>query len=151
MTFKITDRAKREFEFYKASDLDMIGHDVGFETYPVAADGYSALECWWAKDTHGTVIPCREPEILKKVFRSKQSVNLQIKMWATDVADGMLLCQDELVEYLHGWPEWVFSAVMNQAAAIAIKTVGFVPRFARAEFVNGALWFPHMDRFDAAI
>jgi len=150
MKLKITSRAKAEFAFYRDTPLNMIGHVVGVD---VTADpnGYSALECWWAKDTHGKTLPCREPELLAKVIRSKQSVNLQVKLWAEDVADGMLLRQAELVEYVHNWPEWVLRAVMEQAGKITVETIGFVPRFACAEYLMGNLWFPEMDSFDASI
>lgn len=150
MKFKITDRAKAEFEFYRKTPLDMIGHEVGVEAV-ADSSGYTALECWWARDTHGETLPCREPELLAKVIRSKQSVNLQVKLWAEDVADGMLLRQAELVEYVHGWPSWVLRAVLEQAAKIATQIVGFAPRFARAEYLWDNLWLPEMDSFDASI
>ena len=150
MKLKITDRARAEFAFYRETPLDMIGHNVGVEITD-DPNGYSALECWWAKDTHGKTLPCREQKLLAKVIRSKQSVNLQIKLWAEDVADGMLLRQSELLEYVHGWPEWVFRATMEQAGKRATQIIGFAPRFARAEYLWGNLWLPEMDSFDAAI
>lgn len=128
----------------------MIGHVVSVDM-PNDPNGRSALECWWAKDTHGKTIPCREPEILSKVIRSKQSVNLQIKLWAEDMASGLLLRQAELVGYTHGWPEWTMRAVMEQAGKIATETIGYIPRFARPEYVLGNLWFPEMDIFDPMI
>jgi hypothetical protein len=128
MNLKITDRSKAEFEFYLTTTLDMIGRAVSGEMKAVA-DGYSALECWWAKDTHGKTLPCREPELLEKVFRSKKSINLQVKLWAEDLADGMLLQQSELRGYLVGWPAWVWTATIGQARKIAIQKVGFVPTF----------------------
>jgi hypothetical protein len=150
MKFNITNRARAEFQFYCDSRLDSIGHAVGGCDRP-DPNGYSALECWWAKDTHGKTLPCREPELLAKVIRSKQSINLQIKLWAEDVADGLLLRQAELVDYVHGWPEWVLRAVLEQAGKIATRTIGFAPRFARAEYLLGSLWLPEMDHFDASI
>lgn len=145
---KISARAKDEFEFYLHTDLDMIGHT---REVTHSADGQSALECWWLRDTHGKNAPCREPEVLAKAIRGKESINLQVKLWAEDIADGMLLRQRELLEYTRGWPEWIFRAVMNQAAKITMNTVGFVPRFARAEYLFGNVWPPELDRFDAAI
>lgn len=150
MNFKITDKAKSEFDFYQNSKLDMIGHSVGVESISVP-DGCSALECWWAKDTHGKILACREADLLSKVIRSKKSVNLQIKLWAEDMADGMILTQSELVEYVHGWPSWVMTAVIEQAGKIALEKIGFIPRFARAECLKENLWTPHMDRFDPEI
>lgn len=150
MRLKITDRAKADFAFYRDTPLGMVGVGIGCAT-TLAPSGFSAMECWFAKDTHGKTLPCREPELLDKVLRGKASVNLQVKLWAEDVADGMLLRQAELVEYVHGWPEWVLRAVMAQAGKIATRIVGFAPRFARAEYVMGNLWLPEMDIFDASI
>jgi hypothetical protein len=147
---KITERAKSEFEFYRDTPLDMIGHTVGVVAVG-AEGGYTAIESWWALDTHGEALPCLEPELLAKVIRSKKSVNLQVRMWAEDIADGMLLRQSELIEYAHGWPSWVLRAVMEQASRISEKAMGFVPRFARAEFLKGTLWLPEMDDFDPSI
>ena len=88
---------------------------------------------------------------LSRIDRLTIPSNLQVKMWAEDVADGMLLRQPELTEYVHGWPEWVFRAVMQQAGKIAFNRVGYVPRYARAEYLFGHLWFPEMDIFDPSI
>ncbi len=132
MKLKITKRARAEFEFYRTTQLDMIGVDVGVEIKS-APDGFTAIECWYARDTHGKHLPCKEPELLAKVTRSKQSVNLQVRLWAEDIADGMLLQKSELAGYLAGWPDWVFRAVMEQAAKISMESIGFVPGFARAD------------------
>lgn len=150
MRLTITDRAKADFAFYRDTPLDMVGVGIGCAT-AFAPSGVSAMECWFAKDAHGKTLPCREPELLDKVLRGKASVNLQVKLWAEDVANGKLLPQAELVEYVHGWPEWVLRAVMAQAGKIATRIVGFSPRFARAEYVMGNLWLPEMDSFDASI
>lgn len=146
MRFRITERAKQEFEFYLTSDLDMIGHHVAptTMTYP---QGYSALECWWAVDTHGVNLPCREPDLLNKAARSKKSVNLQVKLWAETMAEGLLF-QEELLDYTRGWPEWVFRSTVEQAGKLLLATTGFAPRFARVETVLGCVWLPHMDGFD---
>lgn len=150
MNREISDRTKAEFAFYRDTPLDMIGDGIGCAT-KLDPNGHSALECWWAKDTYGKEMACREPELLDKVKRGKASVNLQVKMWAETVADGMLLRQAELIEYVHGWPEWVLRAVLGQASKIAVESLGFAPRFARAEYLFGNLWLPEMDSFDPAI
>ena len=129
MRFAISQRARSEFEFYRDTPLDMIGHELAPTDDP---KGFSALECWWSLDTHGQELPCREPELLAKVLRGKQSVNLQVKLWAEDIADGMLLRQEELREYTLGWPAWVFSATLAQARKLLLERVGFVPGFAVA-------------------
>lgn len=163
---KVSDASRSDFDFFVRTDLDMIGAMVGIKDPRDDAKGYTALECWYQRDTHGEALPCREIELLQKAERGKASWNLQIKMWAEDVADGMLLRQSELVEYCHGLPAWIFEAVMAQAHLTALrKQVGdpkaqFVkgyekmklgPRFARAEYLWSNLWLPEMDCFDAAI
>jgi len=163
---KVSDDSRSDFDFFVQTDLDMIGAMVGVKDPRDDANGCAALECWYQRDTHGEVLPCREIELLQKAERGKASWNLQIKMWAEDVADGMLLRQSELVEYCHGLPAWIFEAVMAQAHLTALrKQVGdpkaqFVkgyekmklgPRFARAEYLWRNLWLPEMDCFDAVI
>jgi hypothetical protein len=147
---KISERAKKDFAFYRDSLLDMIGHDVGVDIIAVPG-GHTAIECWYAADTLGKLLECSEPELLAKVLRSKQSVNLQIKLWAEDIADGMLLTQRELSIYTYGWPDWIFKAVMQQAARLAKDKLGFMPRFTRIEHIHDNLLFPDMHDFDPII
>lgn len=89
-----------------------------------------------------------------------------IKMWAEDIADGMLLKQQELVEYCHNLPVWIFEAVMAQAHLISLRKqvgdpkaqfmrgyekTGLGPRYARTEYLWNNLWLPEMDHFDWVI
>lgn len=148
-TIKTSSKAVIEFNFYLNSPLDMIGHSIGaiFAFKEDLTNGYSALECWYAKDTHGIILPCKEIDILSKVERSKQSVNLQIKLWAEDIADGILLRQEELLNYTHNWPEWVFKAAIAQAGKLCLNNprIGYIPRFARIEYVYDNIWLPEND------
>lgn len=146
---KIPEPVIADFEFLRATPLDAIGATVGVD---LKSDprGFSALECWFQFDTHGKWAPCREIETLEKALRSKRTWNLQAKMWAEDIADAILY-QEELVEYCHGLPDWIFKAVMAQAGKIAKERVGFVPRFIRFERVMGQWWPPYLDDFDPAI
>lgn len=127
-----TRKALDDFAFFFGTDLDMIGVEPIGEPDP---NGYSALECWYAHDTYGQTLPCRDPELLAKVERSKKSWNLQIKIWAEDIADGTILKRDEFRYYCDrlNAPEWIFEATMNQAAKICRQKVGFVPSYARLE------------------
>lgn len=151
MSLKISPASVKDFEFFLSTHLDIIGEAVGGQEHESSGEGHSALECWWSKDTHGKELHCREPNKLSKAVRSKASWNLQIKLWAEDIADGMLLRQSELVDYCHGLPGWIFEATMRQAGKIVMERVGFVPRFARLERVHGQWWAPEMDWFDPGI
>lgn len=146
---KISPAARTEFEFLRICPLDMIGTQVGVHIIDNPS-GHTALECWVAQDTYGKTLPCRETAILAKVLRTKQSLNLQIKLWAEDIPQS-LLTQEELVSYTHGYPPWVFKATMAQASKLACQTIGFSPRFARAEYLWQHLWLPHMDAWDPSI
>lgn len=163
---KISESSRADFDFFVQTDLDMIGVAVGVKDPRDDANGFSALECWYQRDTHGRALPCREIKTLHKAERGKASWNLQIKMWAEDVAEGVLLHQAELVCYCHRLPSWIFEAVMSQAHLIALRRLvgdpkaqfakGYEklklgPRFARAEYLGKTLWLPEMDYFDAVI
>lgn len=143
-----TPQAVEDFTFLTNTELHWLGHDVS-PLPPPDPSGYSALECWFAFDTHGVKLPCREPELLARARRAKASWNAQIKEWAQDV--GLLLGQGELWEYCHNKPRWIFEATLRQAGKRLKSSTGFVPRFARMEFVRGQWWPPEMDRFDPGI
>lgn len=130
---KIPQSAIAEFEFYKNSNLDMIGNLVGVSDPRANPNGKTALECWFLRDTHGKTEPCREIEMLQKVERSKQSLNLQVKLWAEDIANpvGLLLTREELAGYCKKLPPWVFRATMQQAGKLLMDRIGFIPSFAK--------------------
>lgn len=138
-----SERARMDFEFFVATELDMVGHEIGVKN-ATDQNGYTALDCWYAKDTHGQILPCCEPELLAKAMRGKASWNLQVKLWAEDIADGMLLRQPELVDYCHSLPPWIFEATMQQGAKRAAASIGFVPTFARLVRVMEQWWPPEM-------
>lgn len=125
---KIPKSAQRDFKFLVEADLHGIGVGIGCET-PMDNNGVSAMEAWFMLDTYGKRVPCREPHELDAAISGKASWNLQIKEWATDLADGLLLKMGELSEYTQGCPPWVFKATVNQAQRIALQTVGFIPNF----------------------
>ena len=125
---KIKKRARADFEFLVRSDLNMIGAEIG-TVHTSDPDGHSALECWVAFDSRGVVLPCREPKILAKVRQSKASWNLQVKLWAEDLADGMLLTLAELRDYCAELPAWIFDATVAQARRLILSRIGFVPSF----------------------
>lgn len=136
-------RVVADFEFY-ATFPDMIGEAVGVAPAQSAPDGYSALVCFATRDSTGERLPCREQPLLDKVWRGKQSANLQVKMWAEGVADATLP-QAELITYCAGYPPWVVRAVLKQAEAVAMKAYGWAPRFARLVELNGHIVLPGED------
>jgi len=107
------------------------GHDL--PTYdPDGEDGQFSFLCL----ENGIKVPTREYELVKRVLEGKMSVNLQIKLWAEDLGNNLILMPDELKTYCVGYPEWVFKATMEQARSRIMKEVGFIPTFMRFEDVS---------------
>ena len=148
---KVTTKGRIDFNFFANTALDMIGVEVGASSVVYSQEGYSAEECFFAMDSRGETLPCREPELLKKAIRGKKSWNLQVKLWAEDLADGMLLQQRELLDYCESVPRWILDATFSQARKRLMATVGYTPRFATLVRFSGSVWFPDMDCFDWSI
>jgi len=147
---KISEKARQDFEFYKDTELKTLGVSLGCET-ELDINGHSALKCFVAKDTHGKILPCSEPEELDSTLKGKASWNLQIKQWATDISEGLMLTQNELHEYCSNLPKWVFPSVVKQAESLSIKSIGFSPRFSTYKTIFKQ-WVPvGMDSFDPVI
>ena len=74
----------------------------------------SALEAFAALDSCGKRVPCFEPDVLRNVLAGKARLNMQIKIWAESVADGLATVAEfkNAVDWL---PDWVWDAVRNQA------------------------------------
>ena len=78
-------------------------------------NGASAKESFFQYDTNGKILPTKEPEILHSILKAKGSVNLHIKMYAEDRANGTL-SNAELIDLCHYLlaPKWFYDAVENQ-------------------------------------
>ncbi len=79
------------------------------------ANGKTAKESFYIYDSKGIVIPTSEPEKLKRLLKTKGSINLHIKMYAEDRAKGYLpkvefdkICDE------YNPPTWFIHAVENQ-------------------------------------
>lgn len=122
---KISPRIKAEFDFLTSQSAPAIGNAADI---PFDPNGFSALHCWAAYDTYGQLLPCSEPSLFNKALQQKQAINLQVKMWAEGVHD-FTLHPTELLDYTRGWPDWVYKAVLQQAANLFRHSIGFVPSF----------------------
>lgn len=79
--------------------------------------GYSAVEAFAFKDSHGKNVPCREPDLLRDVLGAKGYLNMTIKMWAEGVAELLFVPREFQIDY--PWlPDWVWNAVTQQAIKI---------------------------------
>ena len=78
-------------------------------------NGKTAKECFYLYDSQGIIETTKEPDKLKTLYKTKGSVNLHIKMYAEDRAQGLLpkiefekICKEFNV------PDWFRNAVENQ-------------------------------------
>jgi hypothetical protein len=53
-------------------------------------DKYTAKEAFYLYDSQGKLVPTKEPELLLQIFKCKESINFNIRMWAEGRADGTL-------------------------------------------------------------
>ena len=77
--------------------------------------GVSGKEAFYKWDSSGKIIPTRHPNILHTLLKTKGSVNLHIKMYAEDRANGLFPLaefQDFCTKY--NCPIWFITAVENQ-------------------------------------
>lgn len=84
-----------------------------------SSQGVTAKEAFYLYDSQGIIKPTSEPDKLRTLLKTKGSVNLHIKMYAEDLAQGYLLMADfrELINEIKA-PMWFESAVINQMQKI---------------------------------
>ena len=106
---------ERDFKWYLA-----IRHDFSFDgRLPIKIvydkNGISGKEAFFLYDSQGKLCPTRHPLLLASLIRTKGSVNLHIKMYAEDRANGCLpsiLFKELCTAY--NVPEWFIMAVEQQ-------------------------------------
>lgn len=111
---KISRRTVENFRFY--GEWLLRQGPIGPAPFVVyAKDGVTAIEAFAALDNRGESLPCCQDADLKQALWGKASLNAQIKMWSEYVADRTFTVV-ELVDALDWLPDWVWTAVRNQAA-----------------------------------
>ena len=120
---KITNKIKREFNFLcdVGNGQDFLEDTIKSKRKP---KGVSALEAWAKLTTHGKIVDCCEPVEFDRARSGKIAINITIKMWAEDLAAG-LLTRQEVDEMTETAPQWVSKAAINQA----VKIIGFSPSY----------------------
>jgi len=112
---KYSQAFERDYTFYlqNLDSFDFAGKRVPMP--PADEHGLSAKRCFFVFDSTGELLPCREPELLRKLFICKASVNLNIRLWAQGLMQEVLSLA-ELEEMLaeHDAPRWLYNAVVAQ-------------------------------------
>lgn len=90
-------------------------------------------------DTHG--IPkdrtylCSDNDILDKILKGKENVNLQIQMWVeTTLEMPIVLMPDEVKTITKDYPPWVFKSYINRLSKEFLKKRGYIPQFVSSHF-----------------
>lgn len=119
---KYSTKFEKDYEWYLSIidiyTFDGVNSHVNKNGIPIIQydiNGKSAKECFYRYDSDGVIIKTNEPTQLEKLLRVKGSVNLHIKMFAEDRANGILpkVLFNEIVNEINA-PIWFIEAVENQ-------------------------------------
>lgn len=102
-TFKWLISVRNIFDF----DGRLPKHDIVYD--PNGINGY---DCFYQLDTHGKLYPTKHPEMVRRLVRTKGSVNLHIKLYKEGRQDGTLPAIDfaKIVKE-YNLPKWFIKAV----------------------------------------
>lgn len=82
--------------------------------------GVTAVKAFNAVDSMGINPPCCEPELLAQAWNGKAALNLQIKMWAGGILDGISALFELQSDY--EWlPDWVWESILGQTNGVSCK------------------------------
>lgn len=119
MNIKPTKRGIEAFNYYAQCQDEKTLTPVQFD-----AEGYSALECFYAKETYGKDLPCREPVLLTRALNGKSWHGVTVKNCAEDFVGRVFFTSD-----LKNYPTWIQKEILSLAKKIATEQLGFVPTF----------------------
>ena len=115
-----TTRGMRRFEYFAACNDARRLPEI-----PPVAGGYSASECFHAHETHGVMLPCKEPVMLARALNGKEWHGVTVTNCAQDYLNRLLFANEIKANY----PDWVGRDILGRAAQLALEQIGFVPRF----------------------
>lgn len=85
-------------------------------------------------ETWGTLLPCREPELLTRALNGKEQHGMTVTMIAEDYLDRLIFA----IEIERNYPEWVQKDIFGRASQLAASKIKFIPKFVtdRADFTT---------------
>ncbi len=111
---------ERDYLFYLQNRFRFKFAGCSIPVIPYQADGVDAKKAFWAFDSQGKLLPCREPELFSELVACKKSVNLHLILWAEGYQD-CLIPISELMETFIEPPDWVEESFRNQIQKILKK------------------------------
>ncbi len=121
------------------------------ETWNLAEYDVTSIEEWyWLWDTHGIRARFHDQALTWRLVQAKGQLNLTIKLWIEDIinSDMMTLKPDEVWEYCHTMPRWVWKSFVGQLSK------HFTPfRYQQVRLApdNYTFWPVTMDSFNPSI
>lgn len=100
---------QRDWRFYRLNS-DKFTFAGEWVSFPHDPHGTTAEEAFFALDSQGKHVPCRQHRLLEDVVRCKKAINLQIKMWAGGYEDMAMGIEDYLQEFIDP-PDWIEKAI----------------------------------------
>lgn len=121
---KYKPRFEKDFAFYLNNKHKFIfaGSVVPDPIY--SENGVDAKKAFWAFDSRGVILPCREPKLFQELLICKKAINLQINMWAEGQEDCLIPISELLESFVGEVPEWVELAIRNQIEKVLRKKYG---------------------------
>lgn len=119
---KYSRKFQQDYDWYKKVstifDFDGRGEYLtksGVNVISVDHSGVSAKEAFYVFDSKGKVLGTFEPDELRTLMKTKGSVNLHIKMYAKDRANGLFpkLEFNKFCKHINA-PDWFVKAVEQQ-------------------------------------
>lgn len=122
MKIKPTKKSNDRFDYFvRCEDKKRIPEIV------YDKDGYTAKECFFAHESWGESLPCKEPELLSRALNGKEWHGLNVTHVAEDFVDRLCFAE----EIKENYPEWVQKDIFGRAKQVAMRIVGFVPTFVK--------------------
>lgn len=125
-------RAKRDFIAYVHwSDQPECFDPSGLSNMPIPKGDRPTIEGFRIWESAGKIVPVLQPQLLRAAIRGKALLNLQIKMWASMIADRLhiagyaYVAAMELLELRRDFPwlpQWLWEALWKQAWSLSQKT-----------------------------
>lgn len=117
---KISKNAREKFKYFSQCEDSKRSIELKFDS-----NGLTALECFHIYESTGELLSTKEPELLSKALNGKEWHGLTVTMCAEDYI-GRILFAKELKE---NYPNWIRNDILGRAKQIAIKQLGFIPKF----------------------
>lgn len=95
------------------------------ERIPLEEQGDTAINCFHILESMGQYWPCREPLILEQYITGKKLHGVTVDMLAEDVFSRVIFNNEVWANY----PEWMAKEIFAAAGKVAMRCVGFIPKF----------------------